>query len=90
MLGLMRFGRKKKQKVKVHAIMNYYCYNNNYSSRRSCEDEDEEWWWRRSASVRQVVWKLRSKWRLSVKRRSGVKFGYDHQSYLQNFDDGFL
>ncbi|KAG1361481.1 hypothetical protein COCNU_09G009440 [Cocos nucifera] len=49
-------------------------------------------WWRRSTSVRQMVWKLRSRWRHAMRssRRDAMRFGYDPESYSQNFDDGFL
>lgn len=49
-------------------------------------------WWRRSTTVRQLVWKLRSRWRHAMRssRRNGMRFGYDPKSYSQNFDDGVL
>ncbi|KAG8091889.1 hypothetical protein GUJ93_ZPchr0012g20492 [Zizania palustris] len=53
---------------------------------------------RRSAraprSVRQLYWKLRSRWRnaASRPRRAGAtpRFEYDLHSYSQNFDDGLV
>lgn len=41
--------------------------------------------------VRHLVWKVRSQWRrLAMKscRQSRMRFGYDPESYSQNFDDG--
>ena len=42
-----------------------------------------------AVTVRQLVWKLRSQWRLAMRpRQSRGRFGYDPESYSQNFDDG--
>jgi len=43
-----------------------------------------------SMLVRQMVLKLRSQWRRKLKklRRNQARFGYDLESYFQNFDDG--
>ena len=43
-----------------------------------------------SMLMRQMVLKLRSQWRRKLKklRRSQARFGYDLESYFQNFDDG--
>ncbi|TKV93473.1 hypothetical protein SEVIR_9G227500v4 [Setaria viridis] len=43
-----------------------------------------------SAAAKQLLSRLRSTWRRSAgrPRRPAVKFGYDLQSYSQNFDDG--
>lgn len=40
--------------------------------------------------MRKIVLKLRSQWRRNVKklRRNQTRFGYDLESYFQNFDDG--
>ncbi|KAH7691611.1 hypothetical protein IHE45_01G010400 [Dioscorea alata] len=48
-------------------------------------------WWR-SVSLKQVAWKLRYQWRHAMKsrRKEEMRFGYDHESYIQNFDDGVL
>jgi hypothetical protein len=42
---------------------------------------------RSAAAVKQLLSRLRSTWRRSP-RRAAVSFGYDLQSYSQNFDDG--
>ncbi|KAH7662750.1 hypothetical protein IHE45_14G008900 [Dioscorea alata] len=52
-------------------------------------------------SMKQVVFKVKSQWKQalrsscscsssSLKQSGGVRFGYDPESYSQNFDDGFL
>ncbi|KAG1354012.1 hypothetical protein COCNU_07G001240 [Cocos nucifera] len=45
---------------------------------------------RRSTPMRQMFWKVKSQWRLALRSRSSVRFGYDPESYSQNFDDGSL
>ncbi|KAF8672730.1 hypothetical protein HU200_049427 [Digitaria exilis] len=46
-----------------------------------------------SAAAKQLLLRLRSAWRsggAARPRRVAVSFGYDMQSYCQNFDDGGL
>ncbi|OEL17967.1 hypothetical protein BAE44_0021015 [Dichanthelium oligosanthes] len=45
---------------------------------------------RSAAAVKQLLSRLRSTWRGSAARprRAAARFGYDLQSYSQNFDDG--
>jgi hypothetical protein len=45
---------------------------------------------RSAAAVKQLLSRLRSTWRRRAARprRPAVRFGYDLQSYSQNFDDG--
>nr|CAB3494474.1 unnamed protein product [Digitaria exilis] len=48
---------------------------------------------RSSSAVKQLLLRLRSAWRSggTVRpRRAATRFGYDLQSYCQNFDDGGL
>ena len=40
--------------------------------------------------LRQLVWKLKSQWKHSLRRQSRVQYSYDPYSYSQNFDDGFF
>ena len=51
--------------------------------------------WRAPAPVRQLFWRVRSSWKNAVMRwprrvARPARFGYDVQSYSQNFDDGQL
>jgi len=42
----------------------------------------------RTVTMRHLMWKVRSQWRLFMKsRQSRMRFGYDPESYSQNFDD---
>lgn len=48
---------------------------------------------RRRVSVRQLVWRFRSQWRHAAGGARGgrrARFGYDPESYSQNFDDGVV
>ncbi|KAK1267495.1 hypothetical protein QJS04_geneDACA000047 [Acorus gramineus] len=41
-----------------------------------------------SVFLKQIAWKLKSQWRNAVgSQKDRLRFGYDPQSYSQNFDD---
>ncbi|KAI0493514.1 hypothetical protein KFK09_023632 [Dendrobium nobile] len=46
---------------------------------------------RRPISLKQMMWKIKSQLKHFFSSSEGRKrFGYDSESYFQNFDDGFI